>query len=586
MVENPDDRSKNTALLFGAPGRHVGKAYPSNSTRGLWSGGGRLFIANGTDLVELNSSWVEVSRHACGAVDDGLPVQIFSNGTQLLIISAGQAYCDNGAGPVACRFQLNGTVTAVTTAITWQAGDKFTADMVGREITVGGYQLLVVTFTNDTHIVVTPAMSTGLSGVVTAFESFVFWTSGNQFTAALAGFPIVINGVTYTVGVYINPSTLVLTTAATAPGVTSSGLAYTTGLTNLPYSSAGGALVTAKTGGYLDGSFYVQRPAGGSPDLGRQVNYSAVLDGTSWAGLDFITKEGASDYLQSILIDAEVLYLFGTETVEAWQNNPTTGRPVRIPGAMEKYGSISRWGPIAMNGKVYLVGGDAQGGPVAYRIESATPVRISTHAVEEQWNAAGLGVNCISYSYMEEGHIFWVINFGAQAWAWDETSKKWSKRMCWSGSAFTPYLTYYHTYIPEWGSGKHITCGNLLNGNVYESSVNFYDDAGSDLGWRVAIPYRYNGGNYIYFGLMVLEMETGTVPSGAAPTITRDYSDNRGKTFIQPDTASAGVNGDSGLRVQWFPAGGSRGRVWRLAGAGQYKVALIDLECDEELGAT
>lgn len=586
MIENPDDRAKNTAALFGAPGRHVGKAYASATTRGLWSGGGRLFIANGTDLVELNSSWAEVSRHACGAVDDGFPVQIFGNGTQLLIISAGQAYVDNGAGPVACRFLLEGTVTAVTTAITWQSGDKFTSVMVGQEITVGGYELLVTVFTDDQHITVTPAMPAGLSGTVSASGVAIFWTSGDQFTSAMEGFPIIINGVSYTVATVLNPNQLALTTPATAPGVVTPALPYITGLTNLPYSAAGGDLVTAVTGGYLDGSFYVQRPAGGSPDLGRTVNFSDVNDGTTWRGLSFFVKEGAADYIQSILIDSEIIYVFGTETCEAWQNDPNSGLPVRIPGAMAKYGSISHWGPIAMNGKVYLVGGDAQGGPVAYRIDNSTPTRISTHAEEEQWNAAGLGVNCISYSYMEEGHIFWVINFGAQAWAWDETSKKWSKRMCWSGSAFTAYLTSYHTYIPEWGTGKHITCGNVANGNVYESSVNFYDDGGADLGWRVAIPYRYNGGNLIYFGLMVMELETGTVASGAAPTITRDYSDDRGVTFIQPDAQSIGVHAASGLRVQWFPAGASRGRVWRFTGAGQYKVALIDLQCDESLGDT
>jgi hypothetical protein len=263
--------------------------------------------------------------------------------------------------------------------------------------------------------------------------------------------------------------------------------------------------------------------------------------------------------------------------------DPNTGRPYRIQGDTQRFGSISTWGAVEIGGHVYFIGGSSQGGPIAYRIDGPIPTRISTHAEEAAWNEAGLGPGVVAYAYQEEGHTFIVWNFGTQAYAWDETEKRWHRRMSWDGTQFQPYETKYHAYITEWGN-QHITCGDTLGGNVYVSSVEFYDDNGSDIAWRRALPYRYNGGNTIFFGRQDLEMETGTVASGPEPVITRDYSDDRGRTFKNPQNAGTGTSGDGTRRVFWLAGGSSRGRVWRYFGEGQSKVALIDLQGEETKG--
>lgn len=585
-VESNPDQAKNSAILIGSPGKHLFKdlLLASGSIRGLWSGGGRLFIAQGFDLVELNSSAAVVSRTTYTASDDGLPVTILGNGNQLLIVSAGQAYVANGTTIVACRFQLNGVVTAsggTPAVLTWTAGDKFTAAMLNQAIIVDGQAMVVGVYTDTTHVTLTTAFSGVGAGTVTTFLDEVFWVSGTDFTDAMKDLPITINGVVYTVKSVITIHIMLIYEDAGQQ----IGVAYSTTRTNLTYSAAGGDLVTAKSAAFFGEAAYVQRPSGGTPDLGRQVNFCGVLDFTLWRGLDFKTKEGGIDYIRQIITDGDLLGILGTETSEVWSLDPNSGLPVRVPGYTVKYGSISQWGAICIDGRVFFIGGDSQGGMIAYRVDSAIPTRISTHAEEEAWNSAGLGVNCISYGYTEEGHVFWCINFGAQTWCWDETEKRWGRRMSWSGSAFAGDLTYYHTYIPEWGTGKHITAGDILTGYVYESSVNFYDDNGADRAWRRAIPYRYNQGNLLYHGYQELEMETGSVASGPAPTITRDYSDDRGKTFPTTETASIGVHNDTSLRVTWpYPSGSSRGRVWRYFGSGQSKVVLISLQGEEVAG--
>jgi hypothetical protein len=68
--------------------------------------------------------------------------------------------------------------------------------------------------------------------------------------------------------------------------------------------------------------------------------------------------------------------------------------------------------------------------------------------------------------------------------------------------------------------------------------------------------------------------------------ITFDYSDDRGKTYITPRTASIGVHDATALRVFWLRNGSSRGRVPRLTGVGQSKVALVDLNGDITVGTS
>jgi hypothetical protein len=604
IIDDPSAAQKNKDIIRFAPGLHLLKTLTHGNVRGLWSGGGRLFVISGAYLYEVGQGTYPtlgggtiISSQNLGA-NDTLPAQMFGNGNQLGIVANGLFYIDNGTGAVIARFQLSGTVTIAGTAVTWQSGDKFPTytpsaiDPLPTVIFINSNPV-AVTFLTATTATLAVAIAGG-SGVGTYYGSSgdLLWASGAQtFDPSWVGLPIVIGGITYTIASWINQYHITTLEQPGGPGVF--GQAWSVSLAGNTYSTAGGDQVTAVTGAYLDGSFFVQRPITANTDLGRQVNFSAVNDGTSWRGIDFFTKEGGADWISSIISDHELLYVFGTEESEVWQNDPNTGLPVRLQGAAAREGCPATWSPSSLSETIYFIGGSPRGGPIAYRLNGFVPQRISTHAVEQAWSYAVVvpgGVEGVSYSYIDQGHKFWVVNFAGNTgtWVYDETasallgSPQWHQRS--SGGLTGTYQWWFHTYIPEWGTdGMHIV-GETSGADLCEMNMQFADEEGLAIQWQRALPYRWNGGNYIYFGRMDLEMATGLVASGAEPTIARDYSDDRGQTFVNSQTAGIGVHAAYTRRVFWPCGGSSRGRVWRFTGTSQQPGALIDLNCEDTNG--
>src|SRR5262252_231908 len=607
VVEVPDEPRRR--VLYGRPGLKLFTTMSPAKIRCLWAGGGRLFVVNGTNLTEVHQDGTQTVRTGTvgqlGSTPD--PAQIFSNGHQLLIVSGNQAYCDNGAGPVLCRFQIGGTANTSGTTATWVSGDVFTPSMSGRPVVIDG-STYIATYVDSGHINLDHAAPTAtgvawnadggdpvdavtggfldgygivnrvpnppgpgtsgagaMSGTVnTAGTGSVIWNSGDQFIPSEAGGHIVIAGSTYNVINFFSPMQLLVDPVVPAG-------------TALPYSITLTRLVS-------------RSGAPATPDPGRQFNISALNDFTFWDPLDFGVKEGHSDYIRSVLCDHEELWLLGTETIEVWSNIGSTldsgGVATfpfqRIPGAFVHDGSVATYAPCSVGAYTCWLGGTPSGQTVAYRALAFQPERISTHAQEQTWNAPDFRVDdCVSYAYRDGGHLFWVLNFWQQqaTWVYDMTSGMWHERAGWdfTNKLFLRYKAWYHVFIPEWGTGgKHIV-GDPATGNLYEASLDFYDDDGQAIEYLRAFPHLLNEDQNNYPHRFELYMETGT-PAATFPAmlVGLDWSDDRGHTFINRNFASGGVNGDYTRRVVWRRLGKSRDRVYRVGIEGSAKVALTD----------
>ncbi len=526
---------KNKFTLRGIPGVHLFKNLTTinasaTPVRGLWSGGGRLFVAAGTKFFEVDDTGSLVGSVSTIADDAAhSPVQIFANRNQLFIVASNVAYADGGTGP---------TQIALPSLAGYASVNPFNTKQLLWEDDAAG---------------------------------------SDHFDIGLVGQTITYNGTGYTVASVTNPNLLTVTTAI---GVTS--------------HKAWSATVTlnAKTGCFLDGYCIINRPSS------WQFNISALWDCSSWDTLDFDIKSGYPDDIAAVWAEPPLLYLLGTETTEIWKNTGNADFPFqRVDGGSAKVGLVATWSPCSINGKLHMLAGGSFGQAAAVRMEGVSPVRVSTHAQEEDWSGNGaFAGEGISYSYFDRGHWFWVINFAGNthSWVYDATESarlgepQWHKRA--SGGAadvFGNYRPWFHTFIPEWGTnGKHIV-GDYSSGKLLEMSSDFFDDEGSDIYGVRNMQHLWNGGKRMFMSRIEIEMEQGLV-SGAnnPPVMSMDFSDDRGHTFHPSParTLATGAASAYSTRAYLNRCGGFRDRVPRLKIHGQSKIAIIDANADIQMG--
>lgn len=124
---------KNRAALIGTPGTDQWATAPKAPIRALWSGdgGNRMFCVAGDTLYEVDSSGTFTSRGAVGDDATHTPAKIIPNGNSILVISAGDAYIDNGAGVISPAIPERHTAPGDLTPVAGTTDSASGGDFIG-----------------------------------------------------------------------------------------------------------------------------------------------------------------------------------------------------------------------------------------------------------------------------------------------------------------------------------------------------------------------------------------------------------------------------------------------------------------------
>ncbi len=331
--------------------------------------------------------------------------------------------------------------------------------------------------------------------------------------------------------------------------------------------------------GYLDGYFVFNEPES------QRVWVTALLEGTSVDALDFASAEGSPDALVALIIDHKEAWLFGTESVEVWYDAGTPDFPLaRIQGAYNEIGCTAPYSVAKLDNGVLWLGADARGRGIVYRATGYTGERISTHAVEWQIQQYDDLSDAVAYTYQQDGHAFYVLNFPTAntTWVYDVATSAWHERAGFSEGTFMR-----HRSNCQMSYNDEIVVGDFESGKIYAFDLDVYSDNGGIQKWLRswrALPTGQNTLKRTAQHSLRLSCQMGVglnTGQGSDPQIMLRWSDDGGHTWSNEHWVTMGRMGKYGLRAMWRRLGMTqklRDRVYEISMTDPVKTYIMGAE--------
>lgn len=369
----------------------------------------------------------------------------------------------------------------------------------------------------------------------------------------------------------------------------------------------------AVTVGFIDGYFVYNQPNS------QKFWVTALYDGTSVDPLDFASAEGSPDNLVSLIVDHREVWLFGQNSTEVWYDAGLPDFPLsRIQGAFIEIGCAAPFSVAKLDNGVFWLSSDARGRGMVFRSNGYAGVRISTHSVEWQIQQYADITDAVAYTYQQDGHSFYVLNFPSAdiTWVYDVATQSWHQRAGWLNNQYTR-----HRGNCQMAFNGQIVIGDYLTGDIYSYDLNTYTEAGVVQKWLRswrALPTGTNNLRRSTQHSLQLDCESGVGLDGAHPATTTylssissdavsagaisgeseeitseiivqgsdpqvmlRWSDDGGHTWSSEHWRSMGKIGETGRRVIWRRLGMTmklRDRVYEVSGTDPVKIAIMGAE--------
>ena len=326
--------------------------------------------------------------------------------------------------------------------------------------------------------------------------------------------------------------------------------------------------------GFIDG-YFVALDATTST-----LQVSDLADGATWPALSVAQRSVASDPWVSMVVSDRKIHLHGSQTSESWYNNGDPDFPFAYAeGSLVRDGSAGPYSSVALvdNSRIWLTANE-EGTGVVKRSSGYQTVRISTEAVETAIQSYTNVSDAVAWSYQDQGHTFYVLNFPTMraTWVYDAKTNLWHERGWWNTSLmrFDSARGRCHCY----GHGQHLV-GDRLTGGVYTQSIALYEDIGSTELRRLGQgPHIYSNGAWIYFPEIRVEVETGFgLTATREPQIMLQWSDDSGKTWSDEHWTGLGNIGDYKHEAVWRRCGRSRDRIFRVVISDPVPCRIVDM---------
>lgn len=309
-------------------------------------------------------------------------------------------------------------------------------------------------------------------------------------------------------------------------------------------------------------------------DPGDQSFYiTSLVDFTTVDALDFASAESAPDNLIRAFADHGDLVLFGTDSIEPWQNTGAADFPFeRLGSTRIERGLAARHAVAKCDNSIFLLCDDL----IVYRLNGYDPIRISNEQVEYSIGRMARTDDAIAFTYDQEGHKFFALTFPSEGitWVFDVATNLWHERSsnhdAWRARAYMKL-------------GQRHLIGDADSGKLLEIRTDLYDEDGDELIASHTTPPVWDRMLKIEQARIELMMETGVgLEDGSNPQVMLDWSDDGGRTFGSSVQRSIGKVGEYRHRVVWDRLGQAFVRNYRFTISDPVKRVLVGVTLNED----
>jgi hypothetical protein len=303
---------------------------------------------------------------------------------------------------------------------------------------------------------------------------------------------------------------------------------------------------------YVDGYFWFTKKDG------QKVFISDLRDGASYIATDFTSAEADPDYNVRSFILRNQPYVFGEQTVQAYQNVGGAGFPFTyIQGSVQAKGLASIYGVEEVNDLMVFLGGAVNETPSIWITNGGSIEKLSTIPIDEAIStySADTISNCFTWSYSQAGAQFLAFTFpGESCFVYDFKAKEWHTRESIDTDGNT---------IPCRISGVVEAFGLLMVGDSISNKIGIldrsvYTEYGEQVRRRFVTPQIDNEGQPFFIDSAELVSKTGiglTAGQGSNPLVSLSISTDGGRTYDGARARTVGRIGQYAIRTIWTQLG-------------------------------
>ena len=307
----------------------------------------------------------------------------------------------------------------------------------------------------------------------------------------------------------------------------------------------------------------------------RGVMQSSDIDsGLVYDGLDVAEAESSPDGGLRVVDRGRDLIAFGTRSMEGWVDTgadafPFTRQWTTSIGALSA-GAVTKATIVAGGNVTDTIAWAATNHEGAYAgvciLAGSSPQKISTYAVDRDFDAVADPSTIAASSYVMDGHAFIRWRLPNTTWVFDTSTQLWHEELSQTAEALEITSNIAHTAT----LGRRIVAGHASEPRLYWTDFAYDDDAGLELVLTLQTPPAHAYPERLTIDALYLDAVPGVgLATGAAqdvaPSVMMQWSAD-GLTWSSELRRALGVLGARQARLKWTRLGTTShtGRTYRF----------------------